>query len=78
MLHRSACSDQVALLDSEAWSDLLRRFLNRPYGRVDRPKLKRMLLQQCIDSGVVFHTDRVGPCENCSNLNCGTSGSAHA
>jgi Lycopene cyclase protein len=35
------------------------KFLTRPYGRVDRPKLKRMLLQRCIDSGVIFHIDRV-------------------
>lgn len=36
------------------------KFLTRPYGRVDRPKLKRMLLQRCIDSGVTFHMDKVG------------------
>lgn len=35
------------------------KFLTRPYGRVDRPKLKRMLLQRCIDSGVTFHIDKV-------------------
>jgi Lycopene cyclase protein len=35
------------------------KFLTRPYGRVDRPKLKRMLLQRCIDSGVIFHIDKV-------------------
>jgi hypothetical protein len=35
------------------------RFLRRPYGRVDRDKLKRTLLQRCIDSGVLFHLDRV-------------------
>ena len=38
------------------------KFLTRPYGRVDRPKLKRMLLQRCIDSGVIFHVDKV--CKN--------------
>ena len=27
------------------------RFLSRPYGRVDRPKLKRMLLERCIANG---------------------------
>lgn len=27
------------------------RYLNRPYGRVDRPKLKKKLLQRCIDQG---------------------------
>lgn len=30
------------------------RRLNRPYGRVDRPKLKTRLLQDCIDNGVYF------------------------
>lgn len=35
------------------------KFLRRPYGRVDRDKLKRTLLQRCIDSGVLFHLDRV-------------------
>ncbi|PSC67972.1 Lycopene beta chloroplastic [Micractinium conductrix] len=31
------------------------RYLSRPYGRVDRPKLKRRLLERCIASGVMFH-----------------------
>lgn len=31
-----------------------RRRLERPYARVDRPKLKRRLLERCIDAGVKF------------------------
>lgn len=31
------------------------RTLTRPYARVDRPKLKRKLLEQCIEHGVEFH-----------------------
>lgn len=27
------------------------RFLSRPYGRVDRPKLKRTLLERCVAAG---------------------------
>lgn len=38
----------------------LRRYLKRPYGRVDRPKLKRRLLERCIESGVMFHRAKVG------------------
>lgn len=33
--------------------------LKRPYARVDRPKLKRKLLQQCIDNGVEFKYAKV-------------------
>jgi hypothetical protein len=29
-----------------------RRFLDRPYGRVDRPKLKQKLLERCVSAGV--------------------------
>lgn len=34
---------------------LPRRYLSRPYGRVDRPKLKRRLLERSIASGVRFY-----------------------
>eukprot|EP00191_Tetraselmis_sp_GSL018_P008538 CAMPEP_0177594828 /NCGR_PEP_ID=MMETSP0419_2-20121207/9998_1 /TAXON_ID=582737 /ORGANISM="Tetraselmis sp., Strain GSL018" /LENGTH=491 /DNA_ID=CAMNT_0019086181 /DNA_START=226 /DNA_END=1701 /DNA_ORIENTATION=+ len=30
------------------------RHLTRPYARVDRPRLKRKLLRQCVDNGVAF------------------------
>ncbi|BDA46459.1 Lycopene beta cyclase, chloroplastic [Coccomyxa sp. Obi] len=36
-----------------------RKELARPYGRVDRAKLKRMLLQRCIAHGVMFQEARV-------------------
>ncbi len=35
------------------------RTLTRPYARVDRPKLKRKLLEQCIMHGVEFHCAKV-------------------
>lgn len=35
------------------------RTLTRPYARVDRPKLKRKLLEQCIQHGVEFHYAKV-------------------
>ncbi|KAK9828833.1 hypothetical protein WJX72_002308 [[Myrmecia] bisecta] len=33
--------------------------LSRPYGRVDRPKLKRKLLEGCVKQGVLFHQSTV-------------------
>lgn len=36
-----------------------KRTLSRPYARVDRPKLKRKLLEQCIHHGVAFHYAKV-------------------
>lgn len=36
-----------------------RRYLSRPYGRVDRPKLKRRLLERCVAQGVTFHRGKV-------------------
>ncbi|CAD7702617.1 unnamed protein product [Ostreobium quekettii] len=35
------------------------RFLNRPYARVDRPKLKRKFLERCLKQGVRFHVTKV-------------------
>jgi len=35
------------------------RTLNRPYARVDRPKLKRRLLEKCLAAGVKFHLAKV-------------------
>lgn len=35
------------------------RYLARPYGRVDRPKLKRRLLERSIASGVRFYEAKV-------------------
>jgi hypothetical protein len=34
---------------------VLSRFLDRPYGRVDRPKLKRTLLERCVAQGTWDH-----------------------
>lgn len=50
------------------------KFLYRPYGRVDRPRLKRDLLKQCVQQGVVFHQARaedVEHGEDTSLLRCG-------
>ena len=33
------------------------RYLDRPYAQVDRPKLKRKLLQRCADQGGLTMTD---------------------
>lgn len=35
------------------------RVLRRPYARVDRPKLKRRMLEKCISAGVRFHESKV-------------------
>lgn len=43
-------------LDSD---NLGAKFLDRPYGRVDRPKLKRTLLERCVAQGVTFITGKV-------------------
>lgn len=37
----------------------LGRYLSRPYGRVDRPKLKRRLLERCLAAGVRFYEAKV-------------------
>lgn len=49
------------------------KFLTRPYGRVDRAKLKRMLLQRCIDAGVSFYEGRVNSVthsDGASSISC--------
>lgn len=49
------------------------RFMKRPYARVDRLKLKRKLLHQCVDSHVEFHKGRVSECHHerkTSTLEC--------
>ncbi|KAG2430978.1 hypothetical protein HYH02_013511 [Chlamydomonas schloesseri] len=43
-------------LNSEADGE---KFLNRPFGRVDRPKMKRILLERCVASGVTFLNAKV-------------------
>ncbi|WIA14534.1 hypothetical protein OEZ85_003051 [Tetradesmus obliquus] len=43
-------------LDSD---NLGEKFLQRPYGRVDRPKLKRTLLERCVAAGVTFMPGKV-------------------
>lgn len=40
------------------------KFLNRPFGRVDRPKLKRKLLEQCAAAGVTFMRAKVAGCSH--------------
>jgi len=40
------------------------RTLTRPYARVDRPKLKRKLLERCIETGVQFADAKVKDCNN--------------
>eukprot|EP00898_Chlorokybus_atmophyticus_P008232 jgi/Chlat1/840/Chrsp104S01287 len=50
-----------------------RRELRRPYGRVDRPKLKQQLLQRCIENGVLFFkakVDSVAHSEGSSDITC--------
>jgi lycopene beta-cyclase len=46
----------VVYLDS---TEKGKRELRRPYARVDRPKLKRKLLEQCISRNVTFHKAKV-------------------
>lgn len=51
-----------------------KRKLSRPYARVDRPKLKRRLLERCITSGVKFHVAKVDEVKHAggkSTLKCG-------
>ena len=57
---------------------MLSRSLNRPYARVDRPKLKRRLLDRCLSQGVKFHRARVDSVSHGggqSTLKCGEVGS---
>lgn len=47
---------------AKVWLDkdnLGEKFLARPYGRVDRPRLKRKLLERCVAAGVRFVKDKV-------------------
>ncbi|KAK9805848.1 hypothetical protein WJX73_007733 [Symbiochloris irregularis] len=44
--------------------------LHRPYGRVDRPKLKRKLLERCIRNGVKFHKGLVDSVEHRDTFSC--------
>ncbi|KAI8463201.1 MAG: chloroplast lycopene beta cyclase precursor [Monoraphidium minutum] len=46
-------------LDNNVEPNLGEKFLSRPYGRVDRPRLKRKLLERCVSAGVKFVTDKV-------------------
>ena len=49
------------------------RILRRPYARVDRKKLKRKLLSNCISSGVRFHNGKAKECHHgtrSSTLEC--------
>lgn len=55
-----------------------RRRLDRPYARVDRPKLKRRLLERCIAAGVKFmcvKVDSVEHGEGLSTVTCAPSDS---
>uniref|UniRef100_A0A7S0RHM7 lycopene beta-cyclase n=1 Tax=Chlamydomonas leiostraca TaxID=1034604 RepID=A0A7S0RHM7_9CHLO len=49
------------------------RFLKRPFGRVDRPALKKKLLSQCAKAGVKFistNVDGVSHANGCSTVRC--------
>lgn len=48
-------------LNSEADGE---KFLRRPFGRVDRPRLKRKLLQKCASTGVTFLDGKVSSCSH--------------
>ncbi|GFR49762.1 hypothetical protein Agub_g11924 [Astrephomene gubernaculifera] len=48
-------------LNSEADGE---KFLNRPFARVDRPKLKRVLLERCAAAGVTFLPGSVSGCSH--------------
>ncbi|KAG2488086.1 hypothetical protein HYH03_013389 [Edaphochlamys debaryana] len=40
------------------------KFLNRPFGRVDRPRMKRLLLERCAAAGVTFLNEKVAGCSH--------------
>eukprot|EP01024_Parvocaulis_polyphysoides_P043534 TRINITY_DN39917_c0_g1_i6.p1 TRINITY_DN39917_c0_g1~~TRINITY_DN39917_c0_g1_i6.p1 ORF type:complete len:383 (+),score=49.32 TRINITY_DN39917_c0_g1_i6:484-1632(+) len=44
------------------------KYLNRAYGRVDRYRLKKMLLQKCVDQGVQFVTGKVSGSKQFNNF----------
>ncbi|GLC47197.1 hypothetical protein PLESTB_001621900 [Pleodorina starrii] len=46
-------------LNSEAEGE---KFLDRPFGRVDRPRMKRLLLERCNEAGVTFLPAKVAGC----------------
>jgi len=60
------CVDHVweqAVVQLNTGSEYTRQ-LNRPYGRVDRKKLKTKLMQECIDNGVQFLEAKVNGVEH--------------
>lgn len=49
----------VSLTQRVSPTDPGHRFLDRPYGRVDRPLLKRKLLEKCVANGELVRDHRV-------------------
>lgn len=57
------------------------RYLYRPYGRVDRTKLKSKLLQRCVQHGVTFHETKAAKVEHAegsSTLTCSDGSQLHS
>lgn len=57
------------------------RYLYRPYGRVDRTKLKTKLLQRCVEHGVTFHESKAASVQHAdgsSTLMCSDGTQLHS
>ncbi|KAL8115366.1 capsanthin/capsorubin synthase, chromoplastic-like [Apium graveolens] len=53
------CFDKAWPMSSVHINEQKTKYLNRPYGRVNRQKLKMKLLGGCVSNGVVFHKAKV-------------------
>lgn len=72
-VHAAASAQRFALRPQASTWNRPCSFLSRPYARVDRVKLKKKLLGQCVDSRVQFHNGRVSGCNHgrtLSTLEC--------
>lgn len=63
-LNLESCLDKIWPMASVHVNDSKTKFLDRPYGRVSRKKLKTLLLERCLSNGVQFHRAKVWKIEH--------------
>lgn len=63
-LNLESCLDKIWPMASVHVNDSKIKFLDRPYGRVSRKKLKTLLLERCLCNGVQFHRAKVWKIEH--------------
>ncbi|KAM0996910.1 hypothetical protein ACFX2I_006800 [Malus domestica] len=63
-LNLESCFDKTWPMASVHVKDSQTKYLDRPYGRVSRKKLKTLLLERCLSNGVQFHKAKVWKIEH--------------